>query len=418
MKVFIQSYGCSNNQAEGQAMQALLSKNYEIAVNESEADIIVMNTCAVKNTTENKILHKIDVLRKQNKKLVIAGCMPHAGYNRIKGIAPLLSTNHIDKINEVVDAASQGTYVEFVGKNNLNKAVLPRMSRIPIDIIPISSGCLNSCTFCATKLAKGNLVSYPEDAIVEEIAKGKIGKGAKEFWLTSQDNGCYGFDVGSNLARLTNKITSSVAGKYFLRIGMANPQHIKRILPELIEAYKNEHVFKFIHVPVQSGSNSILRAMHRGHNSEDFTKIVNAFRNEMPEISIWTDMIVGFPGEREEDFEASLSLIKETKPDYVNVSSYSSRPGTPSAKLKQIATEIKKDRTTRMSDLVRSTALEKNNMWIGWQGEAIVDEHNKTWIARNYSYKPIAVEGDYELGQIINVEIVDAKLTCLIGRNV
>ncbi|MCX6815245.1 MAG: radical SAM protein, partial [Candidatus Aenigmarchaeota archaeon] len=211
-----------------------------------------------------------------------------------------------------------------------------------------------------------------------------------------------------------------VPGTYFLRFGMANPQHLKIFLPELIDAYKDERVFKFIHTPVQSGSNKVLREMARGHSVEDYRNIVSAFRKEFPEITIWTDIIVGFPNETEEDFLVSIKLLQETQPDLINISSYSVRPGTKAAKMKQLTTEVKKERTRIISQIAEEIYLQKNNNWLGWTGAVIVDEFNKkkqSFVARNYAYKPIVVRGNVELGQIADVEIVDFTSTYLIGQS-
>ncbi len=418
MRVHIITYGCSNNKAESQIMTCLLRKEGNRLVdNIEDADAIVLNTCSVKSTTEQKILHNISSIHEKNpeKHIVIAGCMPEAEYDKVKRMAPyasMLSTHHIDKINEAVK-----TRKEFMGKARLQKVTLPKASGEYPSIIPISSGCLSACSFCSTKLAKGNLISYHSAQISMEIARAKEG-GQKEFWLTSQDCGCYGFDNNTTMSELINKITTCVRGQYFLRIGMMNPQHTRKILKELIDAYKNNHVFKFLHLPVQSGSQKILDDMRRGHKIDDFFKIVEQFRKEMPDITIWTDIIVGFPGETEDDFTESMKLLRNIRPDFTNISSYSVRPNTKAAQLKQIPTHVKKARTRKMSELARSISLERNQRWIGRTCAVIIDEYNKekgNYIGRNSAYKPVAIKGKHKMGEVIPVKIVDATSTCLIG---
>lgn len=427
-KACIITYGCSNNQNESRIMAGLLQQAGFSITNEENADIVIVNTCSVKNKTESKILHRLSTFgaRFPEKKLIVAGCLPEADIKRVKKHVKgtsIVGTNHITKITT---AATEDGIVEFVGKDENNRAGLekiglPKIREGAIDIITISNGCASSCTFCSTKLAKGNLMSYDENKIVEEIRAGKIGGGAKEFWLTSQDCGCYGFETGTNAAALLKNITSSVHGEYFLRLGMANPQHVKRILPELIEAYQNDHIFKFLHVPVQSGSEKVLREMRRGHTVEDFKRVVNEFRRAFPEITIWTDMIVGFPGETEEDFSASIQLLQEARPDVVNISMYSSRPGTRASKMKQIQSETIKERTGKMNLLAKDIYLQNNKKWLGWSGNIIVDEFKETkgnFIGRNYAYKPVVVRGNYRLGQIVDVKIEEASSMCLFGEEI
>lgn len=426
--VYIETYGCSNNQAESQMMKGLLEKSGFLLTNdETRADIVIVNTCSVKNKTESKIMHRLSSFHEKyrDKKLIVAGCLPEANIERVRKIAKnasIVGTNHIRKIAVAADLLLDGTYVEFVGKANVEKVGLPKIRENDVvDIIPISNGCMSHCSFCSTKLAKGDLFSYGEEKIIEEIRAAKIGGGAKEFWLTSQDCGCYGFDANTNAATLLNKIAASVSGVYFLRLGMANPQHVKLILNQLIDAYKDGHVFKFLHVPVQSGSNKILRTMARGHTVEDYKNVVGAFRSILPEITIWTDIIVGFPGETEEDFEETVNLVKETRPDVANISAYSARPGTKSAKMKKVPTEIVKERTVKMHLLAKQIALEQNSKWLGWSGTVIIDEYKpekNSYIGRNYAYKPVVLEGnnDYSLGQVIDIKVFQSTTNCLIGK--
>ncbi len=426
--VHIINYGCSNNQAEGQIMAGYLEKSgFSIVGNEDKADIIVVNTCSVKGKTESKIMHKINELQKiyPGKKLIISGCLPEAELGRVRHAAPnsaIVSTNHISKISVAADFALQNETVVFVGKNKEEKVNVPKIrTNGVVDIVPISSGCMSYCTFCSTKLAKGDLFSFSEKAIIDEIRNAKVGAGAKEFWLTSQDNGCYGFDHKTNPARLMKNIITNVSGKYFLRFGMANPQHFKWFMPEILDVYEDDHVFKFLHLPVQSGSNSVLQSMARGHTVDDYRNIVEAFREKFPEITIWTDIIVGFPQETEEDFQQTIELLEETRPDVVNVSSYSARPGTRAARMKKIPTEVVKERTKILAEILKEIYLERNKGWLGLSDSVIVDEFNQaknSFIGRNYAYKPIVIKNseNIELGQIANVKIINYTSTYLIGE--
>jgi tRNA A37 methylthiotransferase MiaB len=174
---------------------------------------------------------------------------------------------------------------------------------------------------------------------------------------------------------------------------MMNPMHLPPMLDELLELYTtNDKIFKFLHIPVQSGSDIILRKMKRGHSVKIYRDIVKAFRSKIPELTIATDIIVGFPSETDEDFEKTLSLIKETEPDIVNSSKYSVRPNTSASKLKQLSTEIIKKRTQKLHLLINQISRKRNSLWKGWKGELIIDHIDNNIIeGRNYAYKPVVV---------------------------
>jgi len=260
-RIYIETYGCANNMAESQIMAGILTRNnFEIINNIELSDVVILNTCSVKNATINKIICRMREIQKKypGKKLIISGCMPETEYDLIIRTAPdasIVSTNHITKITKAVTEKSR---VEFIGSNKEIKVCLPKIrnNRV-IDIVPVCSGCASFCSFCSTKLAKGNVFSYPEDKIIGEISDAKK-FGAKEFWITGQDVSAYGLDTNeiSLLPELINKITERVGGKYFLRIGMLNPRHVIPILNKLIKSYKSDNVFKFLHLPVQTGSDA------------------------------------------------------------------------------------------------------------------------------------------------------------------
>jgi len=175
-----------------------------------------------------------------------------------------------------------------------------------------------------------------------------------------------------------------------------------------------------MHLCVQSGSDHVLQGMRRGYRVADFKNIVDVFRKEIPELTLWTDIIVGFPGESQEDFLETLALIKEVKFDFVNVSGYAVRKGTFAAKMKQIASEVKKERSVALSKAMIAASLARNQTWIGWKGTVLVDEYKKekkNFIGRTATYKPVVLrEHSLTLGSAVEVEIVDATATHLVGE--
>jgi MiaB/RimO family radical SAM methylthiotransferase len=244
--------------------------------------------------------------------------------------------------------------------------------------------------------------------------------GAREFWVTSQDTACYGRDLGSNLAELLEAI-GDLAGDFKVRVGMMTPNMVTDMQNQFVEAFRSDKVFKFLHLPVQSGDDETLKRMRRFYTAEQFKSIVDAFRDEFPDLTLATDIIVGFPGETAEAFEKTLRLLEEVKPDVVNVSKFFARPKTAAAKMQDGLVErgeIKR-RSTVAAKQAKRISLERNQRWVGWVGEVLVDEKGKvegSWVGRNFAYKPIVIKStDCLMGKTVRVKIVEASATYLKG---
>jgi MiaB-like tRNA modifying enzyme len=422
MKVFVKSFGCSTNLADGEVLAGCLAEaGYQIVNSASAADIIIYNTCAVKGPTENRM---IEILKRvpASKKLIVAGCLPLINFERLckevrfDGVVGPAASNTI--VNVVRHVLNGEKVIALKGAVNAKPSLsLPRILLNPvIGIIPISYGCLGSCAYCCVVFARGHLRSYSVKEIVERV-KANLADGVREFWLTSQDTTCYGRDIGTNLAELLCALCD-VEGNFKIRVGMMTPNMALDILEDLTQAFKNDKVFKFIHLPVQSGDDQILKGMRRFYSVADFKKIVSTFREKFPELTLATDVICGFPGEDEEAFRKTLQLIKEVKPDIVNVSKFFARPGTVAAEMPDsVPTSEIKRRSNTAAELARAIALEKNQRWMGWSGEILVDEVGKfssSWVGRNFAYKPIIVKNDDNLvGKIVKVKVVKAFSTYL-----
>ena len=299
---------------------------------------------------------------------------------------------------------------------DISKIGLPKIRlNSAIGIVEIASGCMSECTFCQTKLSKGDLKSYRIGDIVRQV-KTEISDGCNEVWLTSTDNGCYGLDIGADLPELVNTI-SEIDKNFFIRVGMMNPMYMPKIRDGLLKSFESNKVFKFLHVPVQSGSNKVLNDMKRGHTEQTFRDITQQFRRKFDKFTISTDIIVGFPTETEEDFEQTLKLLEDTKPDIVNLSRYSQRPGTDAAEMNQIDVIEVKRRSKIVSELINKISKENNRNWIGWEGQVTFDEEHEGQVrGRNFAYKPIFVKEEPKIGQISNVKIIDTTTHSLIGQ--
>ena len=282
-------------------------------------------------------------------------------------------------------------------------------------MVEIASGCMSECTFCQTKLSKGDLTSYRIGDIVRQV-KSEIHDGCKEVWLTSTDNGCYGFDIGTDLSELV-KTVGEIPHDFRIRVGMMNPMYMPRVKDRLLKSFENDKVYKFLHVPVQSGSDKVLNHMKRGHTSRTFKDVVGRFREKFGDFTISTDIIVGFPTETDEDFEETVQLLNETRPEVVNLSRYSARPGTEAAEWDQIDVSIIKQRSKKIFDLTNQISFENNKRWLGWKGDVLFDENTNDGIkGRNFAYKPIFVKEQVEIGQTHTVEITNVTNHSLVGK--
>lgn len=417
-KIFVEAYGCSASFSDSEMISGLiLNGGHTLVDSSSKSDLNIIVTCSVKDATANKMIHRIKSLN--TKPLIVAGCFPKAEKSTVEkfsGNASLLGPNSLGKTLQVITSTLKGTKQIALEDSDLSKVGLPKVRLNPvIGIVEIASGCMSECTFCQTKLSKGDLTSYRIGDIVRQIET-EINEGCKEIWLTSTDNGCYGFDINTDLPSLIDTVVE-IPHDFKVRVGMMNPMYLARIKDNLIKSFDSDKVYKFLHVPVQSGSNKVLNDMKRGHTSETFRDIVKKVRDRFSEFTISTDVIVGFPSETLEDFEKTVKLLKETKPDVVNFSKYSARPGTEAAEWQQIDVSEVKKRSRFIFDLVNQISLENNQKWIGWKGEVLFDEKIDERVkGRNFAYKSIFIDESVKIGQKHLVEITDVTKHSLVGK--
>ncbi|MCL1977812.1 MAG: tRNA (N(6)-L-threonylcarbamoyladenosine(37)-C(2))-methylthiotransferase [Candidatus Bathyarchaeota archaeon] len=423
MKIAIKTYGCTANTADTETITAILTNHGHQITKDTEADIIIFNTCAVKGPTENRIINAIKQTPK-TKKIIIIGCLPKINLKRLNhetqpdGIAgPSIGKNIIELVNQVAN----GQKITNLQTQEKPQLTLPKINTNPIiSILPINLGCLGSCSYCAVVFARGKLQSYNIPEIIQRIKTDQT-TGVHEFWITSQDTAAYGREIGKTLAELLHTI-GKIEGNFKVRVGMMTPNMITDMQTELIEAYKNPKIFKFLHFPVQSGDDQVLKKMRRFYTTNEYKKSVTAFRKALPDLTLATDIIVGFPGETTQAFENTLQLLKEIKPDVTNVSKFFARPKTLAAEIKEdkVPPEEIKQRSTIAATLVKQLSFEKNKQWKNWSGEILIDEPGKmkgSWVGRNFAYKPIVIKSTQNLlGKTLQVQVIKATETYLIGE--
>jgi threonylcarbamoyladenosine tRNA methylthiotransferase CDKAL1 len=419
---YIKSFGCSANTSDGEIMGGLLSKSFFKESSEEEsADIIILNICTVKGEFSalreiRKIIEKFPY-----KKIIISGCITNKIIEETRKLSEevsFVSTHNILEIAEAAEETLNDNPITIIAKKNCKKTLFPRIRKNKIiGIVQIASGCINKCSYCSTKLIKGTLKSNTPDELIQDI-KNLVSEGCKEIWLTSQDCSCYGFDINTNITELLKKVCS-IDGDFLVRLGMGNPKHLIKYLSEIIESFKNPKMFKFLHIPVQSGNNEILKEMKRGYTTEDFENIVKKFKEEIPEITISTDIIVGFPGEEKKEFEDSIKLIEKIKPSVLNISRFIPREKTPAFEMKNIIKDDeKKERSRKLTSLHEWISFEDNRKWKNWEGEILIDEKGKegTSIGRNHAYKPVVVKKEISLGEKVKVKITGISQHYLVGE--
>ncbi|MBT4538683.1 tRNA (N(6)-L-threonylcarbamoyladenosine(37)-C(2))-methylthiotransferase [Candidatus Woesearchaeota archaeon] len=418
--VYFLTQGCSANRADTEQMQGLLlESDFTIENNLEDADIVVFNTCTVKTPSESSFFTKLDEIKKQYpyKIIVIAGCIAQADRKRLKDYC-LIGTRQIQSIVEVIEEALNDNIVHALETGEMPPLSLPKVRKNPVvEIIPIGRGCLSACTFCKTKQARGNLQSYSIEDVVSVARKG-IQEGVKEIWLTSQDTFCYGFDLDTDLSELLKELVS-IPGNFKIRVGMGNPVHLPKIKDSLFPLMANEKVFRFLHIPAQVGSTKVLKEMLRGNTNEEYLAIIEELKTMIPDITLATDIIVGYPTETEDDYWETLQLLRKITPDVVNISKFWSRPGTSAAKLEELPQEEVKRRAKVVTDIFHNISTLQNEKWRGWEGTIVIDEKGKfenQWVGRNYTYKPVIVEGSFKLGDTIDVKIVKTTMFDLRGE--
>ncbi len=413
MKVYVEAYGCTQNYGEARLMQEALSTGgHTLTRSESEADAHVLVTCTVIEATERKMVRRMKELAARDKPLVVAGCMAAAQRDRVRAVVPRAKLLPPRKWTQIVDLLGQGTVCADRAAEREAEAFGWQDA-----IVPIAQGCAGRCTYCITRVARGFVKSYGIEDLVAQVRR-QVERGAKEIKLTGQDTAAYGRDTHSNLARLLEAI-DAVPGEFRIRVGMADPLTVLPIVEDLAAAYRSDKIFKFLHLPVQSGDDDILTAMRREYTVAEFESIVEVFRRAFPALTLSTDVIVGFPGETEDQFEATMDLVRRVRPDIVNVTRFSARPGTPAAAMAgQVVGWRVKQRSRRLTFLRFGIAREIHQALVGDEVDVLVTEPGKdeTRLARTAEYRQVVLHEPAPLGEFVPVRIDAARATDLFGH--
>eukprot|EP01069_Polyplicarium_translucidae_P001911 Polyplicarium_translucidae@DN1851_c0_g1_i1.p1 len=426
-RVMFRSFGCSHNSADGQTMMGLLrDAGYVFVDSIEECDIGIINSCTVKNPSEDACVNLVRRLHGLGKRAVVTGCVPQADRDMgpdVEG-ASLLGVTQIARIVEVVEETAQGRCVKLLRRAQLPSLDLPKIRRNDlIEIIPISSGCLGSCTYCKTKAARGKLQSYRPE-LISHAMHTAVASGAHQIWLTAEDTGAYGLDIGTDIACLLPTLTDGLDMlsrmlnvHVMMRMGMTNPPFILKHVDEVSRFLRHRHVFEFIHIPVQSGSDRTLRDMRREYTVDEFVSLVETLRLLVPGVSIATDIICGFPTETAADHQATLDLLKALKFTAVNISQFYPRPKTPAAAMKRVPTQVVKSRTREVTRLFES--YRSFDDIVGQRVAVWFSEHSNRsnhTVGHTKQYVKVLVDrNELLLGTRHLVDVVDAKKWHVVG---
>jgi MiaB-like tRNA modifying enzyme len=420
MNFYLKTYGCKLNQADSELIRGLLLKDYQESSRE-EADFVILNTCGVVETTERKILKEALALKKQGKKIIISGCLPLISFEECSNVADgIIGPTNISSISLIVKKILEGEKAVDIKKKKIDKSDLclkkKRVERETSSaIISIAEGCLGSCSYCATRFARKELTSFDINNIVKE-AKSVINSGFKEIQLTSQDLSVYGMDKGKQMLPELLKELTTIEGDFRIKLGMMNPGHANKMLPELLKVYESDKIYKFIHIPLQSGDNELLKKMNRGYSVADFINTAQEFKKKFKDVIIATDIIVGHPLENEESFNKTIKVIKKIKPDIIHIFKFSKRKGTPDFNLKDLPDRIKKDRSRILTELFEVLNLEKNKKYLGKKFNVLIIEKRKNkYLARTQSGRAVVLDKG-EIGSFAKVKITDYRWNYLVGQ--
>ncbi len=430
-KVYIETLGCQMNKSDTEKMLGMLSfMGYEEIKEPKKADLLIINTCSIRQLSEDKAFSRIGLWGKWKKsrpnlKIAFCGCVAQQGgekiFKRMPYIDLIMGTHNINEFPDLIKKIEAGQKVCATDETPLpEKDIKLKRTKGVNAWITITEGCDNFCTYCIVPYTRGRERSRAPEIIIQEV-KEVLAQGFKEITLLGQNVDSYDGGENRNLSWLLRAL-NSIEGKFRIRFVTSYPTDIT---DELIETViKCDKICEYFHIPMQSGSSEILKKMNRRYDRKKYFEIVKKVRDKVKDVTITSDFIAGFPGEGEEQFEQTLSAIKELELDYSNTAAYSPREQTVAAKWKGLflSEEVKAQRLARLNNQVKESTLASNKKFIGRQMEVLVEkfENHKgkniiTGRTRNNKIVHIPFEKDLS-GQFVNAKIIGAKTWYLQGE--
>uniref|UniRef100_UPI004026B758 tRNA (N6-isopentenyl adenosine(37)-C2)-methylthiotransferase MiaB n=1 Tax=Candidatus Scatousia sp. TaxID=3085663 RepID=UPI004026B758 len=437
-KVYIETMGCQMNKSDTERMLGMLScQNYTETKNPKDADLLMINTCSIRQLSEDKAFSMLGTWGKwknegKDIKIGICGCVAQQKAEKVFRRAPyvdfVLGTHKIYSLPDIIKKVNSGERVCECTETHLTED--DKAFEFPINRvksvnawISITEGCNNFCTYCIVPYTRGRERSRQPEIILKEV-KDALAQGFKEITLLGQNVDSYGKDFKDKNYRLAQLLRdiNGFDGNFRIRFVTSYPTDITdELIDTVVELDK---VCEYFHIPMQSGSNEVLKAMNRRYDRETYAKIVKKVRDKVKDVTITSDFIAGFPGETEEQFEETLSAIDEFELDYSNTAAYSPREKTVAAKWvdKYIDEDVKTERLARLNDKVKENCLKSNLKFIGREMEVLVESFQNhkgqnVVTGRTRNNKIVHIPCDKDLtGEFINVKIIGAKTWYLKGE--
>ena len=434
-KYFVRTYGCQMNEHDGERVKGVLSKEGMIETeNIEEASVIILNTCAIRENAHDKVFGFLGLVKKLKEThdilLGICGCMAQEEsvvneiMSRYKYVDFVFGThnlnNMINVINERINSGKQNIEV-YSELGSICEGIPEKRESKYSAWVDIQLGCDKFCTYCIVPYTRGTQRSRKKENVIEEVEKLK-NEGYLEVTLLGQNVNAYGKDLYENytLSNLLEDVSKTEIPR--IRFVTSHPWDFTDEMIEVIKKYDN--VMPYVHLPIQSGSDRILKLMGRKYTIDEYLKLYNKIRKEVKGVSITTDIIVGFPGETEEDFEETLKIVNECKFDGAFTFAFSPREGTPAAKLKDNTTiEEKNERLHRLNEIVNKYSNEANQKMVGKIEKCLVtgisEKDSSKYMGYTENMKLVnIISNENIIGQIVNVKIDEAKSFSLNGTKV
>ncbi len=431
---YVRSFGCQLNVSDGEKIKGLLSSmGFGFTDNENAADLIILNTCAVRESAEDRVFGIVGSMKKlkENKPSVIigiAGCMTAQSHiaEKIKKSYPqvdfVLGTSAINGLPALLRDSLRGRgFGADISEYDDFSAVVPQLRDSSFKAsVPIMFGCNNFCTYCIVPYVRGRERSRKPEDIISEVRE-LVSSGYKEIMLLGQNVNSYGKDLENSMSfpQLLREI-NAIEGDFIVRFMSSHPKDASKELIDTI--FECDKIAKHLHLPVQSGSSDVLRRMNRRYSAEDYLSIVDYIYSKDPDFSLTTDLIVGFPDETDEDFKETLDIIKRVRYDNIYSFIYSKRSGTKAAEMPDaVSDEIKSRRMRELLEVQRNISTEHYKRFIGRRMRVLADDVSKKKkgciTGKSSEFIIVEFEGDESLiGQFVDVEVTGSMNWAVTGR--
>ncbi|MCC7306149.1 MAG: tRNA (N6-isopentenyl adenosine(37)-C2)-methylthiotransferase MiaB [Acidobacteria bacterium] len=437
-KVYLETFGCQMNVSDSERVATTLTTNgFEMTHLESEADVILINTCSVRERAEQKLYTRVGKIRSsfEKKPLVgVLGCVAQLEgetlFKKIEGIDMILGTKAVGRIADIIERVLDGKDgIVDLGEREKDydwTVSDPQRHSSHVAFVPIIEGCNKFCTYCIVPFSRGREVSLPASEIIRSILNIRR-SGIKEVHLIGQnvnsyrpttDSGLEGFQGNTAFSRLLRAVAAT--GIERVKFNTSFPRDFNSDIIDAINEHEN--LCNWVHLPVQSGSNRVLKAMKRGHTVESYRRKIDYIRSSPRDISITTDIIVGFPGESDADFDDTSKLVEYAGYDQSYIFKYSPRPGTPAFEMSDdVSPELKTHRFRELESVQRRTQNERLQRYIGRVLNVLVESpatrHSEQVSGHSTCHKVVNFDGPREIiGQIVKVKITEIKSNSLLGK--